>query len=212
MSLRRETIHRMTRRCLGWDYRQPAIYMITLVQADRRRPLLGRLVVDGTSSPEEVRAHVETTALGEAILEHWKRMGEFTPEIKPLFCQIMPDHLHAILEVRRPMDRPLGNAIGGFKTGCEKLYRKLALPAQDKFRGPAAPSRPSRLALHVRREAHDPPRCARAQPPLPVACRPRGGRDTLSGARALGTGQGCSRGRLFCPRNASSGVHPWKMT
>ena len=132
MSLRRETIHRMTRRCLGWDYRQPAIYMITLVQADRRRPLLGRLVVDEASSPEEVRAHVDPTALGEAILEHWKRIGEFTPEIKPLLCQIMPDHLHAILEVRRPMDRPLGNAIGGFKTGCEKLYRKLALPLQDK--------------------------------------------------------------------------------
>ena len=43
---RRETIHRMTRRCDGWDYRQRAIYQVTLVQADRARPLLGRLVID----------------------------------------------------------------------------------------------------------------------------------------------------------------------
>ena len=30
------------------------------------------------------------------------------------------------------MAKPLGNAIGGFKTGCEKIYRELALSAQDK--------------------------------------------------------------------------------
>ena len=34
---RRETQHRMTRRCEGWDYCARAIYMITLVQEDRRR-------------------------------------------------------------------------------------------------------------------------------------------------------------------------------
>lgn len=28
---RLEMIHRMTRRCFGWDYRQRAIYQITLV-------------------------------------------------------------------------------------------------------------------------------------------------------------------------------------
>ena len=74
-------------------------------------------------APEEIEARVVPSALGEAILAHWKRIGEFTPEIRPLFCQIMPDHLHAILEVTRPMARPLGNAIGGFKTGCERIYQ-----------------------------------------------------------------------------------------
>ena len=138
---RRETIHRMTRRCRNWDYRARAIYQITLVQADRRTPLLGRLdISDGAGrwkpcpvstapaadlAPEAVEARVIPSALGEAILAHWKRIGEFTPEIRPLYCQIMPDHIHAILEVTRPMARPLGNAIGGFKTGCEKLCRQL---------------------------------------------------------------------------------------
>ena len=130
---RRETVHRMTRRCDGWDYRQRAIYQVTLVQADRARPLLGRLVIDDPKAPPEaVTARVEPSELGAAILAHWKRLGDFTPEIKPLFCQLMPDHLHAILEVTRPMVKPLGNAIGGFKTGCEKIYRELALSAQNK--------------------------------------------------------------------------------
>lgn len=130
---RRETVHRMTRRCDGWDYRQRAIYQVTLVQADRARPLLGRLVInDPKAPPEAVTARVEPSELGAAILAHWKRLGDFTPEIKPLFCQLMPDHLHAILEVTRPMAKPLGNAIGGFKTGCEKIYQELALSAQNK--------------------------------------------------------------------------------
>ena len=130
---RRETVHRMTRRCDGWDYRQRAIYQVTLVQADRARPLLGRLAIDDPKAPPEaVTARVEPSELGAAILAHWKRLGDFTPEIKPLFCQLMPDHLHAILEVTRPMAKPLGNAIGGFKTGCEKIYRGLAPPAQNK--------------------------------------------------------------------------------
>lgn len=131
-----EVKHRMTRRCDGWDYRARAIYQITLVQADRRRPALGRLVIDDPSAaPEAVAARVEPSALGAAILAHWKRLGDFAPEIRPLFCQLMPDHLHGILEVTRPMAKPLGNAIGGFKTGCEKIYRGLAPSAQNKAIG-----------------------------------------------------------------------------
>lgn len=145
----RETIHRMTRRLVGWDYRAPSIYQITIVLEDRRSKALGRLVIEDPASrgrnaaasgggwiepsaaarlgisPESVEAKIELSPLGEAILEHWKRIGEFTPEIKPLYCRIMPDHLHAILRVTRPMKRPLGQAIAGFKTGCEKIYRRL---------------------------------------------------------------------------------------
>lgn len=159
---RRETIHRMTRRCDGWDYRQRAIYQVTLVQADRARPLLGRLVInDPKAPPEAVTARVEPSELGAAILAHWKRLGDFTPEIKPLFCQLMPDHLHAILEVTRPMAKPLGNAIGGFKTGCEKIYRELALSAQDKAlsaQDKAPPERNRRACLVPEARASGAPR------------------------------------------------------
>lgn len=165
---RRETVHRMTRRCDGWDYRQRAIYQVTLVQADRARSLLGRLVIDDPKAPPEaVTARVEPSELGVAILAHWKRLGDFTPEIKQLFCQLMPDHLHAILEVTRPMAKPLGNAIGGFKTGCEKIYRELALSAQNK-------------ALSVQDKAPS------AQDKAPPAKR------ELNGAWAAGGGRACS--------------------
>ena len=95
--------------------------------------MLGRLIIDDhMAPPEAVAARVEPTALGAAILAHWKRIGNFTPEIRPLSCQLMPDHVHMILEVMRPMAKPLGNAIGGFKTGCEKICREHALSARDK--------------------------------------------------------------------------------
>ena len=56
---RRETVHRMTRRCLGWDYGQRAIYEIT----------------------------VELTALGKAVADCWESIPKFYPKetiAKPL--------------------------------------------------------------------------------------------------------------------------------
>ena len=134
-ALRRETIHRMGRRCRNWDYRCDAVYLITLVLADRSRPILGRLVIDepkelarGRASatpvdPEAVKAHIELSALGRLIEEHWRKIGEFTPEIKPLAVQLMPEHLHGVLWVRRNMKKPLGDALRGFKSGATKIYR-----------------------------------------------------------------------------------------
>ena len=134
-ALRRETIHRMGRRCRNWDYRCDAVYLITLVLADRSRPVLGRLVIDepkelarGRASatpvdPETVKAHIELSELGRLIEEHWRKIGEFTPEIKPLAVQLMPEHLHGVLWVQRNMKKPLGDALRGFKSGATKIYR-----------------------------------------------------------------------------------------
>lgn len=44
-ALRRETVHSMLRRMVGWDYRQRAIYEITVTLADRASQALGRLEV-----------------------------------------------------------------------------------------------------------------------------------------------------------------------
>ena len=124
------TIPSQLRRCRNWDYKGRGIYMITLTLRDRSRPLLGRLVIDcdGSGNPEAVRAHVEPSALGAAIAAHWGRMAEFTPQIKPLVCQLMPEHFHGILFVREPMPRPLGQAIAGFKAGCTKIFREYCGP------------------------------------------------------------------------------------
>ena len=157
MAIRLETKHSMLRRCRGWDYRQPCIYQITLVLADRKSKALGRLVIPGQGGRElplsarnrplqaqdgalqawgsalgsvpatavagleaAASSYIALTPAGEAVMGEFLRIGEHHPEIKPLFIQVMPDHVHFIIHVRQPMARPLGQAIAGFKAGSSK--------------------------------------------------------------------------------------------
>ena len=164
MAIRLETKHSMLRRCRGWDYRQPCIFQITLVLADRKSKALGRLVILGQENlalprqahdrplsaqdrplqaldktllaQDSPRGLVSVTAVpsleaaassfialtpaGEAVKDEFLRIGEHHPEIKPLFIQVMPDHVHFIIHVTKPMARPLGQAIAGFKAGSSK--------------------------------------------------------------------------------------------
>ena len=154
MAMRAETKHSMLRRCRGWDYRQPCIYQITLVLADRKSKAFGRLEipalpsgaqnrplqvqgrllqannVSGSSVPSAealgsalalaASAEIALTPAGEAVKREFWALGEHHPEIKPLFIQVMPDHVHFIIHVTKPMARPLGQAMAGFKTGCSK--------------------------------------------------------------------------------------------
>ena len=111
-ALRRETIHHMGRRLPGWDYRRRGYYVITIVLENRRSAALGEL-------------RVKRPAVGSAGGE-WVSVGEAKgPGLEPVYCAVMPDHLHLLLKVERELKRPLGNAIGGFKTGCEKIYARL---------------------------------------------------------------------------------------
>ena len=164
MAIRLETKHSMLRRCNGWDYRQPCIYQITFVLADRKSKALGRLVILGQKNlalPRQAHdrplsaqdsavqaldktllaqdsplglvsvtaaagleatasSYIALTPAGEAVKGEFLRIGEHHPEIKPLFIQVMPDHVHFIIHVTKPMARPLGQAIAGFKAGSSK--------------------------------------------------------------------------------------------
>ena len=157
MAIMQEVKHSMLRRCRGWDYCQPCIYMITLVLADRRSKALGRLVVEDLALPRQAqegallskgevrqaqdrprqaqegallskgevrqaqgRASIALSPAGEAVFAEFRSIGEHHPEIKPLFMQVMPDHVHFIIQVMRQMARPLGQAIAGFKAGSSK--------------------------------------------------------------------------------------------
>ena len=131
MAIRAEIKHSMLRRCNGWDYRQPCIYQITLVLADRKSQALGRLVMPraaasgtGLSLDSVLEAaassYIALSPAGKAVKREFWALGEHHPEIKPLEIAIMPDHIHFIIRVLRPMAKPLGNAIGGFKAGSSK--------------------------------------------------------------------------------------------
>ena len=126
-AIMRDVIHRMGRRCFRWDYRGRGVYMVTMTLADRSKPLFGRLVGE---SPET--AAIELTELGRAVDAHLRRIGEFTPEIELLGAQLMPEHLHAVLRVKRRMAKPLGIALRGFKGGASQLFWRLSVPEETR--------------------------------------------------------------------------------
>lgn len=114
----------MLRRCVGHDYTERQMYMVTMV-TEGRRPLLGTLVGNN-----EATARIELSELGKAVEERWMATSQICPEIDVVALQIMPDHLHGILFVREKMECHLGMAIKGFKTGCNKAYRRIILGVQ----------------------------------------------------------------------------------
>ena len=126
-AIMRDVIHRMGRRCFNWDYCGKGVYMVTMTLADRSKPLFGRLVGE---SPET--AAIELTKLGQAVDAHLRRISEFTPEIELLGAQLMPEHLHAVLRVKRRMAKPLGIALRGFKGGASQLFWRLSVPEETR--------------------------------------------------------------------------------
>jgi hypothetical protein len=140
--LRRETIHRMTRRCLNWDYCGRGTYLVTMVLNDRSRPVFGRVVGKPPSNgrAQEWEAEFEASELGRRVEEDFLRMGEFAPEIEVLGVQLMPEHLHGVLRVVRKMEKPLGERLRGFKIGASRIARELGVlpPAEGRGFGEAA--------------------------------------------------------------------------
>lgn len=117
----------MKRRCLDHDYTERRMYMVTLVTEGRRK-LFGD--VAGRSDAPTGSAdfpHMELSQLGEAVEECWNEIPKYYPEIKCIKIQMMPDHLHGILLVQQKMDNHLGEVIKGFKTGCNKAYRRMGV-------------------------------------------------------------------------------------
>lgn len=107
------------KRCApGHDYRGEAIYMVTLC-VEGRRPVLGTLC---TPDDRHDRAWVRLSELGQHVKQVWNDIPQFHPEVRPLTFQVMPDHFHGILQVTRPMERPLGSVILGFKKGCHDAF------------------------------------------------------------------------------------------
>ena len=115
-AIRRETIHRMTRRREGWDYCAPGDYMVTLVLADRTRGWLGELGGGG--------ATVELSELGRLVEAKWLELAANWPGVEVADYVIMPDHLHGILRIRRRQTHPLGQIVGSFKARSTSEVRR----------------------------------------------------------------------------------------
>ena len=177
-------VPQMHQRSIHHDYHGRGIYLITLC-TEGRQPLLGTLV--GSSLDE---AAIVPTALGHEVLRCWEQIPEVQRQLAAekaaktglpcerditlLEYQLMPDHFHGIIFVRKDMDIALGDIIRGFMVGCTKAFngrdpREYALHPTTPFSQPAslmpASSQPAS------RPSSQPASQPASQPPSPVGCR-----------------------------------------
>lgn len=109
-----------------WKWQEPGttwkgvgLYHVTLTIPDRR-PLLGRLEVPDDNPDKAV---VRRSALGNALVDSLLDIPHYHPEVQVLHFCLMPDHLHAVLYVRRTMPTGIRGVVRGFWQGAKKLGR-----------------------------------------------------------------------------------------
>ena len=109
-----------------WQWQEPGgawkgagLYHITLTATDRQ-PLLGRL---DTPESNPARARVVRTALGDALVDCLMSIPRHHTEVQVLHFCLMPDHLHAVLYVRRTMPKGIKTVVRGFWQAAKKLGR-----------------------------------------------------------------------------------------
>ena len=87
----------------GTAWKGIGIYHMTLTVSGRQ-PLLGDLVIP---DDDPLRAYVSETPLAKDLVQCLLHLHERFPEIRVLQFCVMPDHLHAIIHVWRPMPRSI---------------------------------------------------------------------------------------------------------
>ena len=107
----------------GTAWKGVGIYHVTLT-VPSREPLLGKLVISDNDSKQ---ARVERTELGNRIRDCVEEIPCLHPEIKIIQQRMMPDHLHVILYVTRPMDVSIKMVVRGLWQGAKKLGREYSL-------------------------------------------------------------------------------------
>ena len=103
----------------GTTWKGKGLYHVTLTIPDRQR-ILGNLIIPNS---DPTQAIVKPTPLGRAILDCQRAVQDHYPEIQILHYRLMPDHLHAIWFVKRPMDKGILSAVRGFWQGIKKIGR-----------------------------------------------------------------------------------------
>jgi REP element-mobilizing transposase RayT len=130
------------RRAKWHNYQQPSIYMITI----RRNPKLPALSIVGpvptanqpAANGPAVPYTASLTDLGQIVKENLFQIENYSPEVKIGRFIIMPDHLHFILYVCQPLQRPFSDIIMNFKGACSREFwhkypRHLLTTAKESF-------------------------------------------------------------------------------
>lgn len=94
----------MQRRCVGHDYTERMMYMVTMT-TEGRRPLFGTVVGRSEAPEDSAEApRVELTELGRRVEACWHEIPVRYPQIKVIALQMMPDpweHHNEHLTIRR---------------------------------------------------------------------------------------------------------------
>lgn len=105
-------------RCSNHDYKSPCIYMLT-VTVEGRRPLFGKVAGDAHT------AYIELTPLGVAVRYELYSLCQRYPQLRLLQHQVMPDHVHIIIQVTERLEKPLGSLFSSWKIACGHAYGRL---------------------------------------------------------------------------------------
>lgn len=113
-----------------WQWQEPGttwkgvgLYHITLTIPDRQ-PLLGTLFIPDN---DPTKAKVRRMALGNALVNCLLSIQQYHPEVQVLHFCLMPDHLHAVLYVRRTMPTGISSVVRGFWQAAKKLGRAFSM-------------------------------------------------------------------------------------
>lgn len=127
----------ITNKCLRraeWhDYRSKCIYMLTLMKAEGIPPFS---TLSGSVEDGKVKAVVCNTRLGHHIGRAMRSMTSHYVETRLLQYVIMPDHVHMLVEVMKPVEYHLSQIVKFFKAECAGRYREILQMDYDfKFDG-----------------------------------------------------------------------------
>ena len=147
-----------TRRMYGHDYAARGTYEVTIVVADRR-PVFGEIV--GSTKVGGETPHLKPSVLGQTVLDaEIPKIHHYYPMVDVWQVCLMPDHLHMIVRINRPLPegKHLGIIIGAFKGGVSRAWWRLNSAADDADIGAAntADTGAARVAVALAAASHAP--------------------------------------------------------
>lgn len=113
-----------------WHWQEPGtawkgvgIYHVTLTVTSRQ-PLLGTLVIPNN---DPMQAYVVRTALGEAVVDCLWTVPKYHPDVRIISFDLMPNHLHTIWYVTRPMPTGIKSVVRGFWQAVKQIGREYSM-------------------------------------------------------------------------------------
>lgn len=125
MPLKKELIHKYTRRKKNHDYYAPCRYHIIIRKADDA-PDFGKLVYNPDLPLNNYKdADIRLNKLGRVIMKNCFDFEKNCPTLHMYQFKVMPNHLHMFLWVKERTNKHLGDYISFFKGNIAKVYSEI---------------------------------------------------------------------------------------